>query len=205
VRCRTGLCRPRWPEAVPPESSFICDIPLPIDIMALVRFCWLTGARWFCCNVWRWVASHLREGSAHLSGGDLKRSGDEFRLGLDVAATDISDLPLPLPLPHHRHRLVACRCSSVRPEATEGPRLPESGRADPTPPLPIRVASPCRKPPRLSSLLQCGFGDIAPAPFHRSPHGSVRLMQSKNGAQTNRFRMPLNAEYRASPLAVRPV
>jgi uncharacterized oxidoreductase len=26
----------------------------------------------FCCNVWRWVAGHPREGPVHLSIGDLK-------------------------------------------------------------------------------------------------------------------------------------
>jgi len=69
------------------------------------------------------IASDLREGSAHLSGGNLEQFGDELRLGLDVVAADVPNLPLP----HHCHRLVACQRSSGRPKATKakpGPGQP---------------------------------------------------------------------------------
>jgi hypothetical protein len=69
----------------------------------------------FCCNVWRWVAGHPREGPVHLSSGDLKQSCDECCLSPDVVATDVPNLAFP----QHCHRLVACQCSSGRPEATE--------------------------------------------------------------------------------------
>src|SRR3954462_9261150 len=54
-------------------------------------------------------------GSASLSGGILEQCSDEFRLGFDVAAADLPNLPLP----DHCHRLVARQRSSRRPEATK--------------------------------------------------------------------------------------
>jgi hypothetical protein len=48
-------------------------------------------------------------------GSDVKQLGDEGGLGLHVASTN----PSYLPLPNHRHHLVACQCSSRRPEATK--------------------------------------------------------------------------------------
>ena len=44
----------------------------------------------------------------------MKQLGDEFRLRLDVFATDLPNLPLP----DHCHRLIACRRSSGRPEVS---------------------------------------------------------------------------------------
>jgi hypothetical protein len=49
-------------------------------------------------------------------GGHLEQSSDEFSLCPDVAAAiNVSKLPFP----HHRHRLIACECSSGRPEAAK--------------------------------------------------------------------------------------
>jgi len=39
------------------------------------------------------AASHLREGSDYLSGGNVEQCGDELRLNSDVAATDVPNLP----------------------------------------------------------------------------------------------------------------
>src|SRR3954447_6142159 len=49
------------------------------------------------------------------SGGDLEQLGDEGGLGPHVASANLPNLPLP----DHRHRLVACQCSSCRPETAE--------------------------------------------------------------------------------------
>src|SRR3954451_21103779 len=49
------------------------------------------------------------------SGSDVEQLGDEGGLGPHVASAN----PPYLPLPHHRHHLVACQCSSCRPEAAE--------------------------------------------------------------------------------------
>jgi|SRR5271166_1105466 len=73
------------------------------------------------------VADHLREGSDHVSGVDLEQCGDELRPGHDVVATDVPNLPLP----DHRHRLVACQCSSRRPEAAKAPSGADQSFHDP--------------------------------------------------------------------------
>jgi hypothetical protein len=50
-----------------------------------------------------------------VSGDPLEQSSDEFCLGPDVAAINVSNLPSP----HHRHRLIACECSTGGPEAAK--------------------------------------------------------------------------------------
>src|SRR5450432_649040 len=69
---------------------------------------------WILLQRLAFVTTHLREGSALLSGG-FEVCGDEFRLGLDVVTADVSNLLLP----DHCHRLVACQRSSGRRKATE--------------------------------------------------------------------------------------
>src|SRR3954466_4275241 len=55
------------------------------------------------------------------SGSDVEQLGDEGRLGPHVASAN----PPYLPLPHHRHHLVACQCSSRRPEAAKAEPWPD--------------------------------------------------------------------------------
>ena len=59
-------------------------------------------------------------GSAHPSSSDVEQLGDELRLGFDVSAANVSNLPLP----DHCHRLITRQCSSSGPEAAKAqPRL----------------------------------------------------------------------------------
>jgi hypothetical protein len=53
-----------------------------------------------------------------VSGDTVEQSSDEPRLGPDVAAIDVSNLPFP----YHRHRLIACQRST---------RCPESAKTEP--------------------------------------------------------------------------
>jgi hypothetical protein len=69
----------------------------------------------FCCDVWRLAAVNCERESVHVSGGNFEQFGDEPRLGLDVATTDV----LNLSLPDHCHRLVAGQRSSSRPEVAK--------------------------------------------------------------------------------------
>jgi hypothetical protein len=73
----------------------------------------------FCCNVWGWVAGHLREGPVHLSSGDLKSSGDET---IRIAHSPTLVMPRCTFFVRHesngdsrvadaRCRIVACACS----------------------------------------------------------------------------------------------
>ena len=50
-----------------------------------------------------------------MSGDTVEQSSDEPRLGPDVAAINVSNLPFP----YHRHCLIACQCSTGCPEAAK--------------------------------------------------------------------------------------
>src|ERR1700761_9405010 len=77
----------------------------------------------FCCNVFASARGICHRGPTCLSGSDPEQRCDEPRLGLDVASTDVPNLPLP----DHYHRLVACQRSSSRPEAAKAP--PRTGQS----------------------------------------------------------------------------